>query len=198
MGSRPRIPSDPKQCDLITVFMHHPNEIITRQTLMEVVWDTSYLGDTRTLDVHIHWLRQMLRTVDVLPPLLQTIRGQGYRLNASDPTPEVQAQTQQKPAGLAPRIFMSDCYSQTVKPFGCTPCCTDSSGATCGAALLWCMTPLAAALSSALMAARRATCASCALPLLMAVRAFLAYVRVDVMIRRLRVGAGIAADPLQC
>ena len=77
----------PKQCDLITVFMHHPNEIITRQTLMEVVWDTSYLGDTRTLDVHIHWLRQMLKTVDVLPPLLQTIRGQGYRLNASDPDP---------------------------------------------------------------------------------------------------------------
>lgn len=72
----------PKQCDLITVFMRHPNEIISRKTLMEVVWDTDYLGDTRTLDVHIHWLRSILKRVDVLPPLLETVRGYGYRLNA--------------------------------------------------------------------------------------------------------------------
>lgn len=72
----------PKQCDLITVFMRHPNEIISRKTLMEVVWDTDYLGDTRTLDVHIHWLRSILKRVDVLPPLLETVRGHGYRLNA--------------------------------------------------------------------------------------------------------------------
>lgn len=72
----------PKQCDLITVFMRHPNQIVTRKTLMEVVWDTDYLGDTRTLDVHIHWLRAMLKSVDGLPLLLETIRGFGYRLNA--------------------------------------------------------------------------------------------------------------------
>ena len=72
----------PKQCDLITVFMRHPNQIVTRKTLMEVVWDTDYLGDTRTLDVHIHWLRAMLKSVDGLPLLLETIRGYGYRLNA--------------------------------------------------------------------------------------------------------------------
>ncbi len=71
----------PKQCDLLTLFMRHPNEIISRKTLMEVVWDTDYLGDTRTLDVHIHWLRAMLKKVDALPPLLETLRGHGYRLN---------------------------------------------------------------------------------------------------------------------
>lgn len=71
----------PKQCDLIAVFMRHPNEIVTRKTLMEVVWDTDYLGDTRTLDVHIHWLRAMLKSVESLPLLLETIRGCGYRLN---------------------------------------------------------------------------------------------------------------------
>lgn len=71
----------PKQCDLMTLFMHHPNEVITRKTLMEVVWDTAYLGDTRTLDVHIHWLRSMLKTADAVSPLLETVRGQGYRLN---------------------------------------------------------------------------------------------------------------------
>lgn len=74
----------PKQCDLMTLFMRHPNEVITRKTLMEIVWDTDYLGDTRTLDVHIHWLRGMLKSVDVVPPLLETVRGRGYRLNIKD------------------------------------------------------------------------------------------------------------------
>jgi DNA-binding response OmpR family regulator len=76
----------PKQCDLMTLFMRHPNEIITRKTLMEVVWDTAYLGDTRTLDVHIHWLRSMLKTADVVSSLLETVRGRGYRLNSKMPT----------------------------------------------------------------------------------------------------------------
>ena len=45
----------PKQFKLLSLFMQHPGEILTRKQLMKEVWDTDYTGDTRTLDVHVHW-----------------------------------------------------------------------------------------------------------------------------------------------
>jgi len=71
----------PKQALLIETFLRHPGEVLDRKLLMERVWDTDYLGDTRTLDVHIRWLRKALENGSGKPRYLKTIRGTGYRLD---------------------------------------------------------------------------------------------------------------------
>lgn len=70
----------PKECKLLSAFMRHPNQVISRQELMNEIWDTHYLGDTRTLDVHIRWLREKIEADPHHPTLLVTQRGIGYKL----------------------------------------------------------------------------------------------------------------------
>ncbi len=70
----------PKQALLIEMFFTNPGVTLDRRTLMEKVWQTDYLGDTRTLDVHVRWVRQMLEDDPSKPQYLQTVRGVGYRL----------------------------------------------------------------------------------------------------------------------
>ena len=60
--------------------MEHAGEIVSRKTLMHEIWDTDYLGDTRTLDVHMRWLREKIEDDPNHPKLLVTVRGEGYRL----------------------------------------------------------------------------------------------------------------------
>jgi DNA-binding response OmpR family regulator len=69
----------PRQARLLEVFMQHPGEILTRAFLMKQVWDTDYLGDTRTLDVHVHWVRKAIEEDPRSPSYLRTIRRVGYR-----------------------------------------------------------------------------------------------------------------------
>ncbi|NIV30229.1 MAG: hypothetical protein GWN58_12255 [Anaerolineae bacterium] len=69
----------PKQARLLEVLMRHPGEILSRGFLMKQVWDTDYLGDTRTLDVHVHWVRKAIEADPRSPVCLRTIRGVGYR-----------------------------------------------------------------------------------------------------------------------
>ncbi len=69
----------PKQAALARVFINAPEALLSRAQLMQDVWGTDYLGDTRTLDVHIHWLRKALRSLKA-PFCLETVRGRGYRL----------------------------------------------------------------------------------------------------------------------
>lgn len=71
----------PKQSKLLELFMRRPNTILERRYLMEHVWDTDYLGDTRTLDVHIRWIREVLEEKPSKPIFLRTIRGKGYMLD---------------------------------------------------------------------------------------------------------------------
>ncbi|MBL8155251.1 MAG: response regulator transcription factor [Anaerolineae bacterium] len=71
----------PKQALLIEMFFANPGVTLDRRTLMEKVWQTDYLGDTRTLDVHVRWVRQMLEDDPSNPQYLQTVRGVGYRLD---------------------------------------------------------------------------------------------------------------------
>jgi DNA-binding response OmpR family regulator len=71
----------PKQARLLEVFMRHPGEILTRAFLMKQVWDTDYLGDTRTLDVHVHWVRKAIEEDPRSPVYLRTIRRVGYRFD---------------------------------------------------------------------------------------------------------------------
>jgi DNA-binding response OmpR family regulator len=72
---------NPKLSKLLQLFMQRQGEVLPRKLLMQQVWDTSYLGDTRTLDVHIRWLREAIEDNPTEPSYLHTVRGQGYRFD---------------------------------------------------------------------------------------------------------------------
>lgn len=69
----------PKQAHLLELFMRHPGEVLTREFLMKRVWETDFTDDTRTLDVHIHWVREAIEEDTGSPRYLRTVRGVGYR-----------------------------------------------------------------------------------------------------------------------
>jgi DNA-binding response OmpR family regulator len=71
----------PRLIHLLKTLMEHPGEVIEREKLFSEVWRTEYTGDTRTLDVHISWLRQAIEEDPRNPKYLKTIRGVGYRLD---------------------------------------------------------------------------------------------------------------------
>ena len=71
-----------KECALLEILMRNNGEVLTRKTLMKEVWDTDYLGDTRTLDVHICMLRRKIERRPSQPVLIRTVRGVGYRFEA--------------------------------------------------------------------------------------------------------------------
>ena len=71
----------PKLAQLLELFLRHPNEVVSRRVLMHEVWKTEYLGDTRTLDVHIRWIREHIEHNPQKPLALKTVRGKGYVFN---------------------------------------------------------------------------------------------------------------------
>jgi DNA-binding response OmpR family regulator len=71
----------PRMAHLLQVLLLHAGEAVERQRLFSEVWDTKYTVDTRTLDVHISWLREALEENPRQPQFLKTIRGVGYRLD---------------------------------------------------------------------------------------------------------------------
>jgi two-component system, OmpR family, phosphate regulon response regulator PhoB len=75
----------PKLALLLEEFLRHPNELVTRKQLMINVWHTHYVGDTRTLDVHIRWVRECIEIDPSNPKLLSTIRGKGFILAIPNP-----------------------------------------------------------------------------------------------------------------
>ena len=68
----------PKQFSLLQTFLRHPARVLTRRFLMREVWDTDFVLDTRTLDVHIHWIRRKIEPDPSNPRYLRTVRGVGY------------------------------------------------------------------------------------------------------------------------
>jgi DNA-binding response OmpR family regulator len=70
----------PKETKLMILLMENVGHVVSRSELMQEVWNTEYLGDTRTLDVHICWLRQKIEDNPRIPELILTRRGQGYEL----------------------------------------------------------------------------------------------------------------------
>lgn len=70
----------PKLCKLLQLLMEQAGTTVRREELMQSVWETRFLGDTRTLDVHIRWLREKIEPDPSNPIHLVTVRGQGYRL----------------------------------------------------------------------------------------------------------------------
>ena len=71
----------PKLAQLLEKLMRKQGEVQERERLFASVWQTEYTGDTRTLDVHISWLRQAIEADPRHPRYIKTIRGVGYRLD---------------------------------------------------------------------------------------------------------------------
>ncbi len=69
----------PKEFKLLHLLISNSDQILSRKTIMQEVWETDYLGDTRTLDVHIRWIREKIEKNPSRPQRLITIRGVGYR-----------------------------------------------------------------------------------------------------------------------
>jgi DNA-binding response OmpR family regulator len=74
----------PKEFELLKVFMRSPGRVLSRKFLMKKVWKTDYIGDTRTLDVHIRWLREKIEENPSFPVYLRTVRTVGYRFDVPE------------------------------------------------------------------------------------------------------------------
>src|SRR5450755_316469 len=68
----------PKQFDLLAYLVRNRGTVLTRDQLLHNVWGYDYAGDTRTVDVHVRWLREKLEEDPANPKLIQTVRGVGY------------------------------------------------------------------------------------------------------------------------
>ncbi len=69
----------PREFSLLAALMERPGQAISRAELFDRVWGESWVGDPRTLDVHVRWLREKLEADPSAPRYLQTVRGYGYR-----------------------------------------------------------------------------------------------------------------------
>lgn len=76
------LPLKPKEFELISFFARNRGTAFTRDQLLNQIWGYDYAGDTRTVDVHIRWLRQKIEEEPERPARLITIRGVGYRFDA--------------------------------------------------------------------------------------------------------------------
>ncbi len=85
----------PRLVILLKTLMERPGEVIERNTLFRMVWETAYTADTRTLDVHVSWLREALEDDPRHPRFVKTVRGVGYRLDLETDTKPP------KPAGFS-------------------------------------------------------------------------------------------------
>jgi two-component system response regulator RegX3 len=71
-----------KEFDLLAELARNAGTVVTREQLMARVWDENWFGSTKTLDVHVGWLRRKLGDDPVAPRYLHTVRGVGFRLSA--------------------------------------------------------------------------------------------------------------------
>jgi len=71
-----------KEFDLLEVLIRNAGRLLTRRQLLNWVWGSDYVGDTKTLDVHIRRLREKLEPNPAVPTRLVTVRGLGYRFEA--------------------------------------------------------------------------------------------------------------------
>jgi two-component system, OmpR family, phosphate regulon response regulator PhoB len=70
----------PKEFKILEMFMNAPKRVWSREQLLERVWGADFVGDSKTVDVHIRWLREKIELDPSHPVYLQTVRGFGYRL----------------------------------------------------------------------------------------------------------------------
>lgn len=69
----------PKEYELLLFFAEHRRQMLSREFILERVWGWDYIGDSRTVDVHVRWLRQKIESNSSEPKRIVTVRGGGYR-----------------------------------------------------------------------------------------------------------------------
>lgn len=69
-----------KEYDLLKLLMHHKNQVVKRDEILNAVWGYNFVGETRTLDMHIKTLRKKLEDSSENPKYIKTVRGVGYTL----------------------------------------------------------------------------------------------------------------------
>jgi two-component system response regulator RegX3 len=74
------VPMKPKVFELLAFLLRNAGQVVSRDQLLERVWGYDYAGETRTVDVHVHWLRSAIEADPAQPALIQTVRGTGYVL----------------------------------------------------------------------------------------------------------------------
>lgn len=79
-GRGEEVELQPKLFDLLVYLARNRGTVLTRDQILQHVWGYDYAGDTRTVDVHIRWLREKIEEDPASPKLLQTVRGVGYAL----------------------------------------------------------------------------------------------------------------------
>jgi DNA-binding response OmpR family regulator len=72
----------PKEFDLLVFLMQQPGRVFTRDQLLSQVWGYDFAGDSRTVDVHVRWLREKIEANPGQPVLIETVRGVGYRFRS--------------------------------------------------------------------------------------------------------------------
>jgi DNA-binding response OmpR family regulator len=78
------LPVKPKAFDLLAFLLRNAGHVFSRDQLLEQVWGYDYAGETRTVDVHVHWLRALIEADPARPVLIETVRGVGYVLRRPD------------------------------------------------------------------------------------------------------------------
>ena len=71
----------PKEFDLVYLLMSNPGVVFTREKLVQKIWGFEYFGDTRTVDVHIRWIREKIENNNSKSKKILTVRGVGYKAN---------------------------------------------------------------------------------------------------------------------
>ncbi len=71
----------PKEFDLLAELIRHKGAVLTRDLLLQRVWGFDFAGDSRTVDVHIRWLREKIEADPAHPARIETVRGIGYRFS---------------------------------------------------------------------------------------------------------------------
>ncbi len=74
------VPLKPKVFELLAFLVRHPGQVFSREQLLAQVWGYDFAGETRTVDVHVHWLRTAIEPAPSTPSIIQTVRGVGYVL----------------------------------------------------------------------------------------------------------------------
>lgn len=78
----------PKEFSLLAELMRNERAVLSRDLLLTRVWGYDYMGDSRTVDVHVRWLREKIEEDPSAPTLIQTVRGIGYRFEGEPRAPE--------------------------------------------------------------------------------------------------------------
>ncbi len=76
-----------REFDLLHLLMTHAGEVLRRERIMDEVWDPHWFGPTKTLDVHVHWLRRKIEDDPSAPRYITTVRGVGFRFVSPDDAP---------------------------------------------------------------------------------------------------------------